>query len=82
MYAMVFAACAERVVNVVQMSRILPCFLRHRGIKLYGKLEYFNPLGSVKDRLAKAIICDAEASGALQPGMAVIEATSGNTGYV
>ena len=44
------------------------------------KLESFNPLGSVKDRMARAVIEDAERSGALQPGQTVIEATSGNTG--
>ena len=44
------------------------------------KLEYFNPAGSVKDRVAKAIIADAEASGRLKPGATIIEPTSGNTG--
>merc|ERR1719346_668824 len=47
---------------------------------MYAKLEYFNPLGSVKDRLALAIIQDAERSGALEPGGTVVESTSGNTG--
>ena len=48
--------------------------------KLLAKLEYFNPAGSVKDRIAKAILDDAEASGKLKPDSVIIEPTSGNTG--
>jgi cysteine synthase A len=54
--------------------------LAPKGINLYVKVEAFNPLGSVKDRLALGVIEAAEASGALSPGQTVIEATSGNTG--
>merc|ERR1719262_2106817 len=60
---------------VVKINRLTPS-----GVELYAKLEYFNPLGSVKDRLAIAIIDAAERSGELKPGGTVVEATSGNTG--
>ena len=48
--------------------------------KIYAKLEYFNPAGSVKDRIAKAMLVDAEEKGLLKPGAVIIEPTSGNTG--
>ena len=60
---------------VVQIKHLVPA-----GIRLFAKLEAFNPLGSVKDRLALGVIEAAERSGALQPGQTVVEATSGNTG--
>jgi cysteine synthase A len=59
----------------VRINRLAP-----PGIELYVKVEAFNPLGSVKDRLALGVIEAAEASGELKPGQTVIEATSGNTG--
>jgi cysteine synthase A len=58
--------------------RVRRCAPEH--VEMYVKCEYFNPLSSVKDRLAIAIIEDAERSGALKPGQTVVEATSGNTG--
>jgi cysteine synthase A len=60
---------------VVRLARLSP-----PGVNLFAKLEARNPAGSVKDRLALAIIEDAERSGALRPGQTVVEATSGNTG--
>lgn len=50
------------------------------GAEIYAKLEYFNPAGSVKDRIARAMIDEAEATGALKEGAVIIEPTSGNTG--
>ncbi len=60
---------------IVRIHRLAP-----RHVTLYVKCEFFNPLASVKDRLAIAIIEDAERTGALKPGQTVVEATSGNTG--
>jgi len=60
---------------VVKINKLAP-----GGVEMYVKCEYFNPLSSVKDRLALAVIEDGEKSGKLKPGMTVVEATSGNTG--
>ena len=60
---------------VVRINRLAP-----KGVNLFVKIEAFNPLGSVKDRLALGVIEAAEKSGELKPGQTVIEATSGNTG--
>jgi cysteine synthase A len=60
---------------IVRINRLAPSH-----VTMYVKCEFFNPLGSVKDRLAIAIIEDAERTGQLKPGQTVIEATSGNTG--
>jgi cysteine synthase len=60
---------------VVRINKLAP-----EGVNLFAKLEAFNPMGSVKDRLALGVIEAAERSGALRPGQTVVEATSGNTG--
>ena len=60
---------------IVRINRLAP-----PGVEMYVKVEAFNPMASVKDRLAIAIILDAEAKGLLKPGQTVVEATSGNTG--
>ncbi|GAB2995578.1 cysteine synthase [Arenimonas maotaiensis] len=60
---------------IVKLGRIAPAH-----VHLYAKVEFFNPGGSVKDRLALAVILDAEQRGLLKPGQTVVEATSGNTG--
>jgi cysteine synthase A len=72
-----YASILETVGNtpVVRINKLGP-----PGINLFVKVEAFNPLGSVKDRLALGVIEDAEKTGKLKPGQTVIEATSGNTG--
>jgi cysteine synthase A len=72
-----FANILETVGNtpVVKITKLAP-----PRVNLYVKVEAFNPLGSVKDRLALGVIEDAERTGALKPGQTVVEATSGNTG--
>src|SRR5262245_57748269 len=60
---------------VVRIGKLAP-----PGVELFVKLEAFNPLGSVKDRLALGVIEAAKRSGELKPGQTVVEATSGNTG--
>src|SRR5450631_2816742 len=72
-----FANILETIGNtpVVKINKLAP-----KGINLYVKIEAFNPLGSVKDRLALGVIEAAEKSGELKPGQTVMEATSGNTG--
>jgi cysteine synthase A len=75
---------SRRYQSILETVGNTPCVrLNHlapEGVNLYAKLEAFNPLGSVKDRLALGVIEDAERRGLLKPGQTVIEATSGNTG--
>ncbi len=72
-----FASILETIgrTPVVRINKLAP-----KGVNLFVKIEAFNPLGSVKDRLALGVIDAAEKSGQLKPGQTVIEATSGNTG--
>jgi len=74
---MIYESILDTIGNtpVVKLHRIPP-----KGIEIYAKVESFNPLASVKDRLAYAIVTDAERRGTLKPGQTVVEATSGNTG--
>ncbi|HEX5660920.1 MAG TPA: pyridoxal-phosphate dependent enzyme [Polyangiales bacterium] len=74
---MKYASIVETIGNtpVVRLANLAPAH-----VALYAKVESFNPMGSVKDRFARAVIEHAERSGALKPGQTVIEATSGNTG--
>src|SRR5438309_9165917 len=61
---------------LVELRRFAP----KPGVRIYAKLESYNPTGSVKDRVALAMIDDAEARGAIRPGQTILEPTSGNTG--
>ena len=74
----------ERITDLIGGTPLLKLtnYIRDNGLQadVYGKLEYFNPAGSVKDRIAKAMIDDAEAKGLLTPDSVIIEPTSGNTG--
>ena len=74
---MIYNSIIETIGNtpVVRLNHIAP-----DGVEIYVKVESFNPLASVKDRLAWAIVNDAEKKGQLKPGQTVVEATSGNTG--
>lgn len=74
---MIYSSILETIgrTPIVALNRIAP-----KNVKLYAKVEFFNPGGSVKDRLALAIILDAEQRGLIKSGDTVIEATSGNTG--
>ena len=74
---MIYDSILDTIGNtpVVRLNRIAP-----DGIEMFVKVESFNPLASVKDRLAFAIVNDAEQRGLLKPGDTVVEATSGNTG--
>ena len=74
---MIYDSILDTIGNtpVVRLNRLAP-----EHVTIYVKIEAFNPLGSVKDRLALAIIDDAERRGIIEPGQTVVEATSGNTG--
>lgn len=61
---------------LVQLNHLI----NKKGINLFGKLELYNPSGSVKDRIGQYMIADAEKNGFLKPGSTIIEATAGNTG--
>jgi cysteine synthase A len=74
---MIYDSILDTIGNtpIVKLHRVVP-----DNVEIYAKVEAFNPAGSVKDRLAFAIIDDAERRGAIKPGQTIVEATSGNTG--
>src|ERR671929_1712922 len=73
-YADIVAAIGHT--PLVELRRLSP----KPGVRIYAKLESHNPTGSVKDRVARALIDDAEEKGAISPGQTILEPTSGNTG--
>ena len=73
-YADIVAAIGHT--PLVELRRLSP----KPGVRIYAKLESYNPTGSVKDRVAKALVEDAEERGAIGPGQTILEPTSGNTG--
>ncbi len=74
---MMYTSILDTIGNtpLVRLEKLSPA-----GVNVWVKVEAFNPMGSVKDRMALAMIEDAEKRGALKPGQTVVEATSGNTG--
>ncbi len=74
---MIYDSILDTIGNtpIIRLNHIAP-----DNVEMYVKVEAFNPMASVKDRLAFAIICDAEKRGSIKPGQTVVEATSGNTG--
>lgn len=66
----------ENPTPIVRMNRVVP----HKQAKIYAKLEWYNPFGSVKDRVAENLLRDADDKGLLSEGQQLVEPTSGNTG--
>src|SRR6188768_1473338 len=66
----------ENPTPLVRLTRVVP----HKHAKFYAKLEWYNPFGAVKDRVAANLIRDAEETGTIHPSMKLVEPTSGNTG--
>ena len=67
---------ADNPTPLVRINRVVP----FQHARVYGKLEWYNPFGAVKDRVAANLIADAEERGVLEPGQKLVEPTSGNTG--
>ncbi len=71
---------AETVLNLIGHTPLMPLRFEPEGLTILAKCEFVNPSGSVKDRLAKHVLLDAESRGAIRPGSVILECTSGNTG--
>ena len=68
------------VLSLIGNTPLIPLHFRPEDVTIHAKCEFLNPSGSIKDRLAKCIILDAEQRGLLKPGSTILECTSGNTG--
>src|SRR6266540_3486409 len=73
-------ARAEAMLSLIGNTPLVPLRFEPEGVTIFAKCEFLNPSGSVKDRLAKCVILDAEERGLLRPDSIILECTSGNTG--
>ena len=71
---------AAAVQPLIGNTPLIPLHFEAEGLTIHGKCEFLNPSGSIKDRLAKTVLVDAEQSGVLQPDSVILECSSGNTG--
>ena len=71
---------SDSLLDLIGGTPLVPLHFAEEGLTVLGKAEFLNPSGSVKDRLAKAVILAGEASGELRPDSVIVECTSGNTG--
>ncbi len=71
---------AAAILSLIGNTRMIPLYFEKEGITIYAKCEFLNPSGSIKDRLAKTVLVDAEMRGLLQDDSIILECTSGNTG--
>lgn len=72
---------AEAVLSLIGNTPTVPLHFQPENVTVHAKCEFLNPSGSIKDRLAKCVIVDAERRGLLKPDSIILECTSGNTGW-
>src|SRR6187431_832682 len=80
MIAVVINPLAAPVLSLIGNTPLIPLHFEKEGVTIYAKCEFLNPSGSIKDRLAKTVLLDAERRGLLKPDSIILECTSGNTG--
>src|SRR4030095_14101350 len=71
---------ARAVLSLVGNTPVLPLHFENEGATVFAKCEFLNPSGSIKDRVAKAVLIDAEQRGLIEPDSIILECSSGNTG--